>query len=74
MDADTGHKYVACGHNGCYYWQSTGETKPIEKAHPGMCADGEGVLGFFYIHTNAMMFRNIGLQGIDPLHERHSNH
>ena len=31
-----------------------------------MCADGEGVLELFYIHTNAMMFRNIGLQGIDP--------
>ena len=31
LDADTAHKYVACGHNGCYYWQSTGETKPIEK-------------------------------------------
>ena len=30
LDADTGHKYVACGHNGCYYWQSTGETKRLK--------------------------------------------
>lgn len=31
LDADTAHQYVACGHNGCYYWESTGKTKPIEK-------------------------------------------
>lgn len=30
LDADTAHKYVACGHNGCYYWQSTGETKRLK--------------------------------------------
>ena len=46
LDADTAHKYVACGHNGCYYWQSTGKTQPIEKPS-GMCADGEGVLELF---------------------------
>ena len=31
LDADTEKKYVACGHNGCFYWQSTGKTRPIEK-------------------------------------------
>ena len=20
LDADTGHRYIGCGHNGCYYW------------------------------------------------------
>ena len=66
LDADTGHKYVACGHNGCYYWQSTGETKPIEKPIRECALTAKEYWSFFYIHTNAMMFRNIGLQGIDP--------
>ena len=66
LDADTGHKYVACGHNGCYYWQSTGDTKPIEKPIRECALTAKEYWSFFYIHTNAMMFRNIGLQGIDP--------
>ncbi len=35
------------------------------KACPGVRADGQRDWSF-YIHTNAMMFRNVGLQGIDP--------
>ena len=66
LDADTGHKYVACGHNGCYYWQSTGKTQPIEKPIRECALTAKEYWSFFYIHTNAMMFRNIGLQGIDP--------
>ncbi len=32
-----------------------------------MCAlTAKEYWSFFYIHTNAMMFRNIGLRGIDP--------
>ena len=66
MDADTAHKYVACGHNGCYYWQSTGKTQPIEKPIRECALTAKEYWSFFYIHTNAMMFRNVGLQGIDP--------
>ena len=55
LDADTAHKYVACGHNGCYYWQSTGETKPIEKPIRECALTAKEYWSFFYIHTNAMM-------------------
>lgn len=57
---------MACGHNGCYYWQSTGKTQPIEKPIRECALTAKEYWSFFYIHTNAMMFRNIGLQGIDP--------
>ena len=66
LDADTAHKYVACGHNGCYYWESTGRTQPIEKPVRECALTAREYWSFFYIHTNAMMFRNVGLQGIDP--------
>lgn len=66
LDADTAHQYVGCGHNGCYYWQSTGKTEPIEKPIRECSLTAKEYWSFFYIHTNAMMFRNIGLQGIDP--------
>ena len=66
LDADTDHKYIACGHNGCYYWESTGKTKPIEKPIRECSLTAKEYWSFFYIHTNALMFRNLGLQGIDP--------
>ena len=66
LDADTAHRYVACGHNGCYYWESTGKTKPIEKPIRACSLTAKEYWSFFYIHTNALMFRNLGLQGIDP--------
>ena len=66
LDADTAHRYVACGHNGCYYWESTGKTKPIEKPIRECSLTAKEYWSFFYIHTNALMFRNMGLQGIDP--------
>ena len=66
LDADTAHQYVACGHNGCYYWQSTGKTKPIEKPIRECGLTAREYWSFLYIHTNALMFRNLGLQGIDP--------
>lgn len=66
LDADTAHRYVACGHNGCYYWESTGRTQPIEKPVRECALTAREYWSFFYIHTNAMMFRNVGLQGIDP--------
>lgn len=66
LDADTAHQYVGCGHNGCYYWQSTGKTQPIEKPIRECSLTAREYWSFFYIHTNAMMLRNIGLQGIDP--------
>ena len=66
LDADTQHQYVACGHNGCYYWESTGKTKPIEKPIRECSLTAKEYWSFFYIHTNALMFRNLGLQGIDP--------
>ena len=66
LDADTAHTYVACGHNGCYYWQSTGETKPIEKPIRECGLTAQEYWSFLYVHTNALMFRNLGLQGIDP--------
>lgn len=66
LDADTEHRYIGCGHNGCYYWESTGETKPIERPLRECSLTAEEYWSFLYVHTNAMMFRNIGLQGIDP--------
>ena len=66
LDADTAHQYVACGHNGCYYWESTGKTKPIEKPIRACSLTAKEYWSFLYIHTNALMFRNLGLQGIDP--------
>ncbi|HIX95248.1 MAG TPA: glycosyltransferase [Candidatus Gemmiger excrementipullorum] len=66
LDADTAHRYVACGHNGCYYWQSTGKTQPIEKPLRACSLTAKEYWSFLYVHTNAMMFRNVGLQGIDP--------
>ena len=66
LDKDTEHKYVACGHNGCYYWESTGETKPIEKPIRECGLTAKEYWSFFYIHTNALMFRNLALQNIDP--------
>ena len=38
LDADTEKKYVACGHNGCFYWQSTGKTRPDLKSPSGNVA------------------------------------
>ena len=29
LDADTAHKYVACGHNGCYYWAGHSPSKSL---------------------------------------------
>ena len=66
LDADTAHTYVACGHNGNYYWKSTGKTRPIEKPIRECALTAKEYWSFFYIHTNALMFRNLGLQGIDP--------
>lgn len=66
LDADKEHRYIGCGHNGCYYWESTGETKPIERPLRECSLTAEEYWSFLYVHTNAMMFRNIGLQGIDP--------
>lgn len=66
LDKDTEYKYVACGHNGCYYWESTGETKPIEKPIRECGLTAKEYWSFFYIHTNALMFRNLALQNIDP--------
>ena len=66
LDADTAHRYVACGHNGCYYWQGTGKTQPIEKPLRACSLTAKEYWSFLYVHTNAMMFRNVGLQGIDP--------
>ena len=57
---------MACGHNGCYYWESTGKTQPIEKPLRECSLTAKEYWSFLYIHTNALMFRNIGLQGIDP--------
>ena len=28
LDADTEHKYVGCGHNGCYYWRAPARPNP----------------------------------------------
>lgn len=66
LDADTEHKYVGCGHNGCYYWESTGKTEPIEKPLRACSLTAKEYWSFLYIHTNALMLRNVGLQGIDP--------
>ena len=66
LDADITHSYVACGHNGCYYWQSTGKIHPIEKPLQECALTAKEYWSFLYIHTNAMMFRNLQLQGIDP--------
>ena len=66
LDADTAHTYIACGHNGCYYWQSTGKTQPIEKPIRECSLTAKEYWSFLYIHTNALMFRNLRLQGIDP--------
>lgn len=35
-----------------------------------MWLDGKRVLSFLYVHTNAMMFRNLRQQGIDPYASR----
>ena len=66
LDADTEKKYVACGHNGCFYWQSTGKTRPIEKPIRECSLTAKEYWSFLYIHTNALMFRNLRLQEIDP--------
>ena len=66
LDADTEKKYVACGHNGCFYWQSTGKTQPIEKPIRECSLTAKEYWSFLYIHTNALMFRNLRLQEIDP--------
>lgn len=66
LDADTEHRYIGCGHNGCYYWQESGETRPIERPIRECSLTAEEYWSFLYIHTNALMLRNIGLQGIDP--------
>lgn len=66
LDADVEHKYVGCGHNGCYYWESTGKTVPIERPIRECSLTAEEYWSFLYIHTNALLLRNIGLQGIDP--------
>lgn len=66
LDADTEHRYIGCGHNGCYYWESTGEVRPIERPLRECSLTAKEYWSFLYVHTNAMMFRNIGLQGIDP--------
>lgn len=66
LDADTAHKYIACGHNGNYYWADTGKTVPIEKPIRACSLTAKEYWSFLYIHTNALMFRNVGLQGIDP--------
>ena len=66
LDADTERKYVACGHNGCFYWQSTGKTRPIEKPIRECSLTAKEYWSFLYIHTNALMFRNLRLQEIDP--------
>ena len=66
LDADTDHRYVGCGHNGCYYWQSTGVQKPIEKPLRECALTAKEYWSFLYIHTNALMLRNLGLQGVDP--------
>ena len=64
--AHTEKKYVACGHNGCFYWQSTGKTRPIEKPIRECSLTAKEYWSFLYIHTNALMFRNLRLQEIDP--------
>ena len=66
LDADVEHKYIGCGHNGCYYWESTGKTVPIERPIRECSLTAEEYWSFLYIHTNALLLRNIGLQGIDP--------
>ena len=70
LDADKEHVYVACGHNGCYYWESTGETRPIEKPIRECGLTAKEYWSFLYVHTNAMMFRNLRQQGIDPYASR----
>lgn len=70
LDADKEHVYVACGHNGCYYWESTGETRPIEKPIRECGLTAKEYWSFLYVHTNAMMFRNLRHQGIDPYASR----
>ena len=66
LDADTAHRYIGCGHNGCYYWQESGETRPIERPIRECSLTAGEYWSFLYIHTNALMLRNVGLQGIDP--------
>lgn len=66
LDADTEHKYIGCGHNGCYYWESTGKTVPIERPIRECSLTAEEYWSFLYVHTNALLLRNLGLQGIDP--------
>ena len=61
LDADVEHKYIGCGHNGCYYWESTGKTVPIERPIRECSLTAEEYWSFLYIHTNALLLRNIGL-------------
>ena len=53
LDADTEHKYIGCGHNGCYYWESTGKTVPIERPIRECSLTAEEYWSFLYVHTNA---------------------
>ena len=55
LDADAGHRYIGCGHNGCYYWESTGKTQPIEKPLRECSLTAKEYWSFLYVHTNAMM-------------------
>jgi len=66
LDADTEKNYVACGHNGCYYWAETGETRPIEKPLRACGLTAQEYWSFLYVSTDALLFRNLRLQGIDP--------
>ena len=66
LDADTAHRYVACEPQRLLLLGKHRQDTAHRKACPGVRADGQRDWSFFYIHTNAMMFRNVGLQGIDP--------
>ena len=75
LDADVEHKYIGCGHNGCYYWESTGKTVPKKLQYSsGVQPDRRGILELFvHPHERAAAAQHRPA-GHRPVQERHPHH